>query len=237
MPAQKIEKAPLVWGNFPSMSTRPLRIVFFGPPGSGKGTQSERFVSEFGLTHISTGDALRAEVRSGSPLGLRVQAIIEAGKLVDDDTIMEIAVSAITKANPSGFILDGIPRTIGQAAALDAVLAKIGLPITHVPYLTVGRDELRERICGRLFHPGSGRVYHRKFNPPNVEGVDNATGEPLIVRKDDTVEVFEERMREFDATFEPVLDFYAKKGLLFTLVADGLTMDQITEKLRAHLLA
>jgi adenylate kinase len=87
-----------------------------------------------------------------------------------------------------------------------------------------------------LFYPASGRVYHRKFKPPNVEEVDDVTGEPLIVRKDDMVEVFEQRMREYDATFEPVLDFYSKKGLLFTLLADGLTIDQITEKLREHLL-
>jgi adenylate kinase len=131
-------------GHFTTMSAQPLHIVFFGPPGVGKGTQSERILNEFGLTHISTGDALREEVRSGSPLGLRVKGIMESGKLVDNATIMEIVESAISKADPRGFILDGIPRTIGQAATLDAILAKIGLPVTHVPYLVVSRDVLRE---------------------------------------------------------------------------------------------
>jgi adenylate kinase len=213
---------------------KPLRIVFFGPPGSGKGTQSERIVKEFGLSHLSTGDALRAEIRAGSELGQRVKGIIESGKLVDDGTIMAIVESAITKTEGRGFILDGIPRTVGQAEALDVILERIGQPLTHVPYLTVSGEVLKERICGRLFHPGSGRVYHRTFNPPKVEGKDDATGEALIVRKDDTEEVFEQRMKEYDATFEAVLDFYTKKGLLHPVVSDGLTIDQIWGELKSY---
>jgi adenylate kinase len=112
-----------------------------------------------------------------------VTSILESGKLVDDDTIMDIVESAINKADPRGLILDGIPRTIGQAEALEAILGRIGQSITHVPYLNVSRGLLKERICGRLFHPGSGRVYHHTFNPPKVEGKDDVTGEPLIVRR------------------------------------------------------
>jgi adenylate kinase len=218
------------------MALKPLRIIFFGPPGAGKGTQSERLVKEFKLSHLSTGDALRAEIRAQSPLGKRVKSIIEAGKLVDDATIMAIVESAVTKADPKGFILDGIPRTIGQAKELDTILSRIRLPITHVPYLNITRPTLKERVCGRLFHPGSGRVYHRTFNPPRVAGKDDISGEPLIVRKDDTEEVFEQRMREYDATFEPVLDFYSKKGLLYTITGDTLSIDQIYTQLRAYLL-
>jgi adenylate kinase len=213
-----------------------LRLIFFGPPGAGKGTQSERLVKEFSLSHLSTGDALRAEIRANSPLGQRVKSIIEAGKLVDDQTIMAIVESAITKADSRGFILDGIPRTIGQAEQLDVILDKLRLPITHVPYLNITRGTLKERVCGRLFHPASGRVYHRKFNPPKVTGKDDLTGDPLIVRKDDTEEVFNQRMKEYDATFQPVLDFYERKGLLYTITGDNLTIPEIYSALRAYLL-
>jgi adenylate kinase len=149
---------------------------------------------------------------------------------------MAIVESAISKADSRGFILDGIPRTIGQARELDTILAKIGLPLTHVPYLNVTRPALKERICGRLFHPGSGRVYHRTHNPPKVAGKDDVTGEPLIVRKDDTEAVFDQRMKEYDATFEPVLNFYEKKGLLYTITGDTLSIDQIYGQLKAYLL-
>ena len=215
---------------------KPARIIFFGPPGSGKGTQSENLVKEFKLDHLSTGDALRAEIRAQTPLGKRVKSIIEAGKLVDDGTIMEIVKSAVSKADKRGFILDGIPRTIGQARALDEILDKLNLPITHVPYLNITRAVLKERVCGRLFHPGSGRVYHRTYKPPKVPMKDDITGEPLIVRKDDTEEVFDSRMKEYDATFEPVLEFYEKKGLLYTITGDNLTIPEIYDRLRAYLL-
>lgn len=217
------------------MSVKPLHIIFFGPPGSGKGTQSAKLVQDFQLTHISTGDALRKEIRAGTELGERVKHIMEAGKLVDDDTIMEIVKSAIEKAGPNGFILDGIPRTIGQAQALDKILVEIGLPITHVPFLNVTRDVLKERICGRLFHPGSGRVYHRLYKPPKVEMTDDVTGEPLVVRKDDTEEVFDQRMKEYDATFEPVLKYYSEKNLLHTITGDEMSIEEIYDSLKNHL--
>jgi adenylate kinase len=218
------------------MSIGPLRIVFLGPPGSGKGTQSDRILKEFQLSHLSTGDALRAEIRAESPLGKRVKNIIESGKLVDDATIMAIVESAISKASKKGYILDGIPRTIGQAEELNTILERLALPITHVPYLNITRAVLKERVCGRLFHPGSGRVYHRTFNPPKVAGKDDVTGEALIVRKDDTEAVFDQRMKEYDATFEPVLQYYQKKGLLYTVTGDTLSIDQIYSRLKEYLL-
>lgn len=223
--------------SLPHMSLKPLRIIFFGPPGSGKGTQSEKIVKEFKLSHLSTGDALRAEIRAASPLGLRVKSIIERGALVDDATIMGIVESAITKTNKNvGFILDGIPRTIGQAETLNEILERLNQPITHVPYLNITRAALKERVCGRLFHPGSGRVYHRKYNPPKVDMKDDITGEALIIRKDDTEEVFDQRMREYDATFEPVLNYYQKKGILNEISGDSRTIEEIYAEIKKYLL-
>lgn len=207
--------------------------VFFGPPGSGKGTQSEILQKEFNLYHLSTGDALRAEVRAETPLGKRVKSIIESGKLVDDDTIMEILGSALTKnADNNGYIFDGIPRTIGQVEKLDAMLDRMGLPLTHVLYLSVDQEELKKRVCGRLFHPGSGRVYHKVTNPPKKEMTDDITGEPLIIRKDDTEEVFNERMKQYYDTFQPCIDYYRKKGILKEFPVTGESIEGVTKKLK-----
>ncbi|EAX89924.1 adenlylate kinase, putative [Trichomonas vaginalis G3] len=212
------------------------RIIFFGPPGSGKGTQSEILEKKFGLAHISTGDCFRSEIAAGSPVGLKVKSIIESGLLVDDATVMEVFEAVLGKIPPEqGFILDGIPRTINQAKLLAELLEKIGRPVTHVIYLQVSREELQERICGRLFHPGSGRTYHTKFNPPKVPMKDDQTGEDLIVRKDDTIEVFNQRMNQYGNTFQPVLDYYTQLGLLKTVLGTGKQAKQVTEEVLAIL--
>lgn len=209
------------------------RIIFFGPPGSGKGTQSDRIKAEYNLAHISTGDALRAEIAAESEVGLRVKSIIEAGKLVDDGIIIEIVASAVSKTNDfNGFILDGVPRTIGQVEKLSELLGQMNQQITDVLYLNVSLEVLKERICGRLFHPGSGRTYHRTLRPPKQEMKDDVTGEPLIVRKDDTEEVFNERMDQYLSTFQPVLDYYKKQGILKEINGDALTIDEIYAKIK-----
>ena len=211
-------------------------VVFFGPPGAGKGTQAKLLEDEFKLHQISTGDALRAEIRAKTPLGNRVKGIIETGGLVDDDTVMEILGSAIEKNQDNkGFIFDGIPRTIGQVEKLDTLLNKLKMPLTHVLYLSVNVDELRMRVCGRLFHPASGRVYHKVTNPPKVPMKDDITGEPLIIRKDDTPEVFNQRMAQYYGTFQPVLDYYQKKGVLQTFPVDGESIEAVHQKLHAAL--
>ena len=207
-------------------------VVFFGPPGAGKGTQAQLLQKDFNLCQISTGDALRAEIRAQTPLGKRVKGIIETGGLVDDDTVMDILKAAMEKNQDNkGFIFDGIPRTIGQVEKLDALLNRLGMPLTHVLYLSVNVDELRMRVCGRLFHPASGRVYHKITNPPKVPMKDDITGEPLIVRKDDTVEVFNERMNQYYSTFQPVIDYYQKKGVLQTFPVDGEPIEAVHKKL------
>lgn len=214
--------------------SKDFRIIFFGPPGSGKGTQSEQLEKKFNLIHISTGDLLRAEVAAGSPVGLKAKAIMEAGGLVDEKIVYEIVENKI-KSIPAGqgFIFDGFPRTISQAVYLQGLLEKLGRPATHVLYLNVSHDELKKRICGRLFHPGSGRTYHKVFNPPKKELTDDATGEPLIIRKDDTEEVFEERMRQYNSTFEPVLDHYKKSGVLKEFAGDGKNASEVAQEILA----
>ena len=212
-------------------------VAFFGPPGAGKGTQAQILQKEFNLHQISTGDALRAEIRAQTPLGKKVQGIIEAGHLVDDDTIMDLLQATMKKNEHGndGFIFDGIPRTIGQAEKLDDLLNRIGTPLTHVLYLTVDIDELRMRVCGRLFHPGSGRVYHKITNPPKVPMKDDITGEDLVVRKDDTEAVFNERMKEYYATFQPVLDYYENKGVLQSFPVNNEPIEVVHKKLYAAL--
>lgn len=212
------------------------RIIFFGPPGSGKGTQSAILEEKFGLAHISTGDCFRSEIAAGSPVGLKVKGIIESGLLVDDATVMEVFEAVLSKIpKEKGFILDGIPRTINQAKLLAELLEKIGRPITDVIYLQVDRADLQERICGRLFHPGSGRTYHTKFNPPKVPMKDDITGEDLIIRKDDSVEVFNQRMDQYDSTFQPVLDYYVKLGILKTITGTGKQAKEVTAEVLAAL--
>ena len=212
------------------------RIIFFGPPGSGKGTQSVNLEHEYHLAHVSTGDQFREEISKGTPVGLKVKSIMEAGKLVDDETVMEVFQAALSRIpDGEGFILDGIPRTLNQCELLDKLLTKINRPATHVLYLNVDRKELETRICGRLFHPGSGRTYHKVFNPPKVPMKDDVTGEDLIVRKDDTLEAFNERMNQYDATFNPCLDYYRKKGILKEINGTGKNVDQFYEEIKKAL--
>ena len=219
------------------LSTNKQRmVVFFGPPGAGKGTQAQLLQKDFNLHQISTGDALRAEIRGQTPLGKRVQGIIERGDIVDDDTNMDILHAQMEKkTDNAGYLFDGIPRTIGQVEKLDALLERIRKPLTHVLYLKVDVEELKMRVCGRLFHPASGRVYHKITNPPKVPMKDDITGEPLIVRKDDSEEVFNERMKQYFSTFQPVIDYYEKKGILQTFPVNGVPIDAVHKKLYAAL--
>ena len=178
-------------------------VVFFGPPGAGKGTQAQILEKEFNLCQISTGDALRAEIRAQTPLGKRVKGII------DDDTVMEILQSSMEQHQDNkGFIFDGIPRTIGQVHKLDALLDRLQMPLTHVLYLQVNVEELKMRVCGRLFHPASGRVYHIVYNPPKVEGKDDETGEDLVQRPDDQEETIRKRLGSYHTETEQLVGFY-----------------------------
>jgi len=187
-----------------------LRMMIFGPPGAGKGTQAPKIVEMTGAKHLSTGDMLRAAVANKTPLGVKAKAAMSAGQLVSDDLVVGIVVEALGDLLKAGtnFLLDGFPRTLPQAKALDEYLNKQGAPINTVINLQVPFEVLEERITGRWIHKPSGRSYHTKFNPPKVEGKDDETGEDLIQRKDDTAEALKIRLNAYSTSTMPILAHY-----------------------------
>jgi adenylate kinase len=185
------------------------RIILLGPPGAGKGTQANLLVEQLGLPKISTGDMFRQAIADKTPLGLQVEEIMRTGELVSDDIVVAMVKERLSQADCSdGFLLDGFPRTLAQAEALD----EAGVPIDVVVTLQVPNEEIINRMSGRRVHPGSGRVYHATFHPPETEGVDDVTGEPLIQRKDDEEDTVRERLRIYDERTAPMVEYYRKKA-------------------------
>ena len=184
-----------------------MRIILLGAPGAGKGTQAQFLMNKFGIPQISTGDMLRAAIKEGTPLGLAAKQVMDAGQLVSDDLIIGLVKERIAKADcANGFLLDGFPRTIPQA---DAMVAN-GIAIDHVIEFDVGDEVIVERMAGRRVHPGSGRTYHVRFNPPKVEGVDDETGEALVIRADDEESTVRKRLALYHEQTKPLVDFYSK---------------------------
>ena len=185
-----------------------MRVILLGAPGAGKGTQAQFICDKYGIPQISTGDMLRAAVKAGTELGLRVKEIMETGGLVSDDIIIDLVKERIEQEDcANGFLFDGFPRTIPQAQALlDANVA-----IDHVIDIDVEDAEIVRRLSGRRVHPGSGRVYHIVYNPPKVEGKDDETGEDLIQRDDDQEQTVLKRLSIYHDQTAPLVTFY--KGL------------------------
>lgn len=186
-----------------------MRIILLGGPGAGKGTQAA-FVSErYGIPQVSTGDMLRAAIRSGSELGGRAATLMDAGRLVSDEIIIGLVEERIAAGDcANGFLLDGFPRTIPQAAAMRAR----GVDIDAVVEIAVPDERIVERMSGRRVHPGSGRTYHVRFNPPAVEGIDDVTGEPLVLRDDDREDTVRRRLEVYHEQTEPIIDYYRQWG-------------------------
>ncbi|GAQ87742.1 Adenylate kinase [Klebsormidium nitens] len=206
------------------------RIILVGPPGCGKGTQSPIIKEEHCLCHLATGDMLRAAVKAQTPLGKQAKEAMDAGKLVSDDLVVGIIEEAIKRPSCSkGFILDGFPRTVVQAEKLDAMLAKDAAKVDKVLDFEVPDQVLVERVTGRWIHPDSGRSYHTKFAPPKVPGKDDITGEPLIQRKDDNAETLKSRLEAFHKQTQPVIDYYANKGVVSKLHAEKPPPDVTSE--------
>lgn len=193
-----------------------MNIIFMGPPGAGKGTQAERIVDEFHIPHISTGDAFRAAMSQGTPQGLKAKEYVNQGLLVPDEITVGIVKERLQQEDcQSGFLLDGFPRTIAQAEALDTLLISMEKKINHVINLVVDRNLLLDRLTGRRICKQCGATYHVLFNPPHTEGVcDKCSGE-LYQRSDDSAEKVGTRLDEYTNKTAPLLHFYQAKGLLF----------------------
>ena len=199
-----------------------MRVVLMGPPGAGKGTQAEKLVEKFGMVHLSSGDIFRAEKASGSELGKKLAAIMETGALVPDDIVVEMMARAIVAVKSSGLLLDGFPRTVTQAEALDETLTKMDAPLDAVVIITADDDEIVERITGRRSCPSTGKIYHVKNMPPKVDGVDDETGEVLVQRDDDREEVVRQRLEVYKKQTQPVIEYYRRTGKVKIVEVDGM---------------
>lgn len=184
-----------------------MRIILLGGPGAGKGTQAGYLTEKYGIPQISTGDMLRAAVKAGTPLGLAAKKVMDAGGLVSDDIILGLVKERIAQPDcEKGFLFDGFPRTVVQAEALKTE----NVAVDAVVEIDVDDDEIIRRMSGRRVHLASGRTYHIVFNPPKIEGKDDATGEALIQRDDDQEETVRKRLTVYHEQTEPLIDYYTK---------------------------
>lgn len=211
-----------------------MKLILLGPPGAGKGTQAKFLHDKFALCHLSTGDMLRATVASGSEMGKKLQDIMSNGNLVPDAVIVEMLRQRVAKQDCSnGFILDGFPRTIAQAEALDAMLENEGKALDHVIELKVRDDEMVARISGRYACATCGAGYHDLFKQPSVVGrCDECGGTEFTRRKDDQPETVKRRLETYHAQTAPLLPYYEKRGVLRSV--DGMAdIDVVTSQINA----
>ena len=192
-----------------------IHIILLGPPGCGKGTQSQKLIREFGFVQLSTGDMLRAAISKGTEIGMQAKSIIDKGKLVSDEIVIGIVRERIFSTEcECGYMLDGFPRTLAQAEKLDQILSDRNQKIDVVLRLCVPDDMAIRRIAGRRFHITSGRSYNIEFNPPKIEGRDDITGEKLMQREDDKEEIVQSRLNTYHELTEPLVRYYQKQGIL-----------------------
>ena len=207
-----------------------MNLVFLGPPGAGKGTIAAIAKDAFGIPHISTGDLFRANIKNETELGKLVKGILAAGNLVPDEVTIKMVENRLAEADAlNGYILDGFPRTVAQADALEGMRKP-----DHVVNFVLERGEILKRLSGRRVCKSTGRTYHIIYNPPKVEGIDDETGEPLIQRDDDKEEAILNRLDVYEKSTAPLIDDYRKKGILIDLDCSGKPED-ILENLKALL--
>lgn len=207
-----------------------MNLIFLGPPGAGKGTMATRLAEERGIPHISTGDIFRENINNETELGKQVKAILDSGELVPDELTIELVKDRLKQEDAkAGFILDGFPRTIPQAEALEGFAT-----IDKVVRFVLGDEEIIKRLSGRRVHKPSGRTYHLVFNPPKAPGKDDVTGDELIQRPDDREESIKNRLEVYRRQTEPLVNFYQEKGLLVDVDASP-EPDTVFAKLVANL--
>ncbi len=212
-----------------------MRLILLGPPGAGKGTQAKRLIERYGIPQISTGDILRAAVRDGTDLGKKAKQYMDAGKLVPDEVVIGIIEERLQEADcAKGFILDGFPRTVAQADALNRVLANLGQAIDHVVSIEVPDEELVERLTGRRTCRGCGAMYHVKFSPPKAQGVCDKCGGELYQRDDDREETIRARLKVYHEQTAPLVEYYEKAGLLRRIPGQG-SVDEIYARIEGVL--
>lgn len=204
-----------------------MNLIFLGPPGAGKGTQASLLSKTLNIPQISTGDILRSAVRAGTPMGVRAKSFMDSGSLVPDEVVVGIVEERLQEADcASGFILDGFPRTVAQADALDVMLVRLCKQIEHVLSMSVNDEELLTRISGRRMCEKCGKGYHTLFDPPKVEGICDLCGANLYQRDDDKIETMRKRLVEYYNKTAPLIDYYTEKKLLCTISGVG-TIDEI----------
>ena len=213
-----------------------MNLIILGPPGAGKGTQAAFISSEQNIPHISTGDMLREAIKNGTELGLQAKAIMDAGNLVSDDLIIELVKERISQSDcERGFLFDGFPRTIPQAEAL----IQNNVEIHGVIELVVADEEIIKRMSGRRIHLASGRTYHVDFNPPKKAGIDDETGEDLVIRKDDEPETVKDRLKVYWTQTQPLIEYYSNSknfsDLKYLSVDGTLTVDKIKKNIKEFL--
>lgn len=207
-----------------------MRMIFIGPPGAGKGTQAARLVETYGITHISTGDMFRAAVKAGTPMGQEADRYMKAGALVPDEVVIGMVRERLAEPDcAKGFLLDGFPRTVPQAAALDEALQADGIALDAVLLLEVPDSLIIERIVGRRTDPETGVIYHLTFSPPPAEIAGR-----LVHRKDDTEEACRARLDAYHAQTAPIVPFYEAKGLLKRVDGVGKT-DEVSGRIAVAL--
>ena len=212
-----------------------MKLVFLGPPGAGKGTQSERICNDYGIVQLSTGDILRANIKMGTELGKKAQTYMDGGNLVPDDTIIEMIKEELKKPELKNcYILDGFPRTVPQAEALDKLLDTMNEKLDMTLILNVPNEELIKRLSARRTCRKCGKTFHLIYNPPKVENVCDACGGELYQRDDDKEEAVLNRLKVYENQTKPLIDYYKKQGI--TKMVDGVgTIDEIYQRIKTIL--